>query len=259
MATPKPETLNESFAIPGRLTFITGPGGLPVAMITHRHAQATVSLLGGQVTSYRPRGHDDLLWVSGQSRFEPGKAIRGGIPICWPWFADHPTDPTKPAHGIVRGSMWDVAQTRTTQDDQTQVRLEITDSEATRAIWPHPFHLTATITVGQDLTVELVGVNRGDQVAVCGGALHSYFSVEEVGRVAVRGLEGCTYIDKTDSLKRKTQEGPVKITGPTDWVFLDTEADCVIEDPSKGRRIRVSNQRAGPRWFGTLGPPRPRA
>ena len=145
MTIPKPETLNESFAISDRLTFMAGPERQPVAVITNRHARATVSLHGGHVLSYQPRGHNDLLWVSGRSRFEPGKAIRGGIPVCWPWFADHPTDPAKPAHGIVRGSMWDVARTRTTHDDQTQIRLEITDSETTLAVWPHPFHLTATI------------------------------------------------------------------------------------------------------------------
>jgi D-hexose-6-phosphate mutarotase len=234
------QALNERFAIAGQLTFKAGSGGLPMAVIGNSHGRATVSLLGGQVLSYQPVGHGEVLWVSRQSKYEPGKAIRGGVPICWPWFGDHPMDPKKPAHGFVRTMVWKVLDASVVDQTQTRVRLGLSDDDRTRAVWAHAFDLTVAVTVGPELTVELTGVNQGEEEVVCGGALHSYFTVAEVSGIAILGLEGRTYIDKVDSLKRKVQRGPVQITGPTDWVFLDTTTDCVIEDPGLARRVRVA-------------------
>ena len=93
------DDLNKRFGIPDRMTFKGGPGGLTVAEINNGHADANVFLHGAQVTSYKPNGQEDVLFLSGHSSFESGKAILGGIPICWPWFADHPTEKTKPAPG----------------------------------------------------------------------------------------------------------------------------------------------------------------
>ena len=234
------ESLNEQFAVPDHARFEAGPGGLPIVVITNKHATATVSLHGGHVLSYQPTGHEDVLWVSRQSKFESGKAIRGGIPICWPWFADHPTDPSKPAHGIVRTAMWKILATNVIEDDQTQVRMGISDTPKTREVWPHPFDLTVTVTVGPQLQVDLAGVNKGDKNIVCGGALHAYFNVSSASEIAILGLDGCTYINKVDAFKQKTQQGPVKITALTDSVYLNTADDCIIEDPGKTRRIRVA-------------------
>jgi len=190
------------------------------------------------------------LWVSRQAIYTPGKAIRGGIPICWPWFADHPTDSGQPAHGLVRNRMWEVLDTAVVEGGQTQIRLGVSDNSQTREIWPHSFRLTVTVTIGSQLKVDLVGVNTGDKTMVCGGALHAYFSVAAIDQVVIHGLDRCTYIDKVDALKRKQQEGPVKITGLTDSVYLDTTDDCVIEDQSKSRRIRIakSNSRSTVIW-----------
>jgi len=240
MSGSDPKSLNDRFALADQLRFTPGPGGLPIAAITNRHGSASVCIHGGHVTSYKPIGHDEVLWVSSLSKYQPGKAIRGGIPICWPWFADHPTQPEKPAHGVVRAMMWEVLDTRVVKEDQTQILLGISDNEQTREIWPHPFHLTVAVTLGPRLSVELVGIHRGDKEAVYGGALHSYFSIGSISDTVVRGLEGCTYIDKTDSFKHKTQQGVVRVTGEADWVFLDTTADCLIEDPLKKRCIRIA-------------------
>src|SRR5262245_58558824 len=94
--------LNDRFAIPGQLSYRAGLGGLAVAEINNSYAATTVALQGGHVISYRPHGQQPVLWVSQRSAYQPGKAIRGGIPVCWPWFGAHPTDTTKPAHGFAR-------------------------------------------------------------------------------------------------------------------------------------------------------------
>ncbi len=250
MSHSQPQRLNERFAIPGRVKFDIGPGNTPVATLSHSDGSATVSLHGGHVTSYQPAGHKEVLWISRLAKHQPGKAIRGGIPICWPWFADHPTDPEKPAHGVVRGEMWQVHDTGTLDGDQVQIRLTMTDSIQTRTIWPHPFQVTVAVTMGRRLGVEVVGVHGGDHSAVFGGALHCYFAVQSVGHITIQGLEGRSYIDKIDSSKRKIQQGPVTITDETDRIYVDTPGQCVIEDPQMGRRIHIAktNSRSTVIW-----------
>jgi D-hexose-6-phosphate mutarotase len=232
------QALNEQYAIGRHVVFAEGPGGLPVADIQNGLATATVALQGGHVVAFQPHGQQPVLFVSNNAVYRKGKAIRGGIPVCWPWFAQHPADPAKPAHGFARTSMWHVVGTAVI-DDATQLRLGLADSAATWAIWPHAFALELDITVGRRLRAELIARNTGDDPFHIGGALHTYFRVGDVTRVAVHGLDGCAYLDTLDGA-RKTQHGPVTIDAETDRIYLDTTADCLIDDPSLGRRIRVA-------------------
>jgi D-hexose-6-phosphate mutarotase len=235
------ETLGRELALKDHVTFAPGPGELgPVARVANRHATASIALHGAHVTAFQPRGQQPVLWVSAKSAFRPAKAIRGGIPICWPWFADHPTDPTKPAHGFVRTARWTVAGTEAAADGATRIRLALADDETTRALWPHRFELELAVTVGRSLDVTLAIRNTGDAAFTSGGALHSYFTVGDVTQVAIRGLDGRTYVDKVDRLARKVQHGVVRIAGETDRVYLDTTAECVIDDPVLRRRITVA-------------------
>lgn len=240
MSEISPDILNERFALGDQLQFQAGPGGFPIAMVRNAHATASVCLYGGHVLSYRPTDQDEVLWVSSQSLYRHGNAIRGGIPICWPWFADHPSDPGKPAHGFVRNAMWKVLDTKMTDHGQTQIRLTVSDQEETRTIWPHRFQLTVAVTVGPQLSVDLITHNQGDQPMVCGGALHTYLGVANIDDITIGGLEATTYIDKVDDFKQKPQVGPVRITRLTDSIYINTTADCVIEDPTKRRRIRIA-------------------
>jgi len=235
------ETLGRRFAVADHVTFAAGPGELgPVAQVANRHAAATIALHGAHVTGFRPRDHRPVLWVSGKSAFRPGKAIRGGIPVCWPWFADHPTDRTKPAHGFVRAAAWEVVATEVVEEGATRIRLGLVDDEATRALWPHRFELELAVTVGSSLDVALAIRNTGDAPFTSGGALHSYFTVGDVTQIAIHGLDGRAYVDKVDRLARKVQRGPVRIDAETDRVYLDTTADCVIDDPGLRRRITIA-------------------
>ncbi len=234
-------TLGRELGLKDHVTFAAGPGEVgPVTQVANRHATASIALQGAHVMAYRPRDHREVLWVGSQSAFRPGKAIRGGIPVCWPWFADHPTDRTKPAHGFVRAAPWRVLGTEIAADDATRVRFRLVDDEATRALWPHRFELELAVTVGPSLDVALAIRNTGDAPFTSGGALHSYFTVSDVTRVAIHGLDGCTYVDKVDRLARKAQRGAVRIDAETDRVYLDTTAECVIDDPGLRRRIVIA-------------------
>ncbi|MEO7912125.1 MAG: D-hexose-6-phosphate mutarotase [Roseiflexaceae bacterium] len=240
MLTTDPDVLNEQFAIAQHITFAATAGGLPVAEIHNSHAAASVAVQGGHVITFQPHGQQPVLWVSSLSAFEPGKTIRGGIPVCWPWFGAHPADPSKPFHGFVRAAMWQVRGTSVGPADATEIRLGLTESEATLALWPYAFDLEIVVTVGAQLRVELITRNPGEQPFVCGGALHSYYTVGDARRIAIHGLDGCDYLDKVEGFKRKTQHGPVTIEGETDRVYLDTDASCVIDDSALDRRIRVA-------------------
>jgi D-hexose-6-phosphate mutarotase len=131
---------------------------------------------GRHVISFQPHGQQPVLWVSQQSQYNIGRAIRGGIPVAWPWFADHPTDPTKPAHGFVRTASWSVTGTEVVDNDATRLRLGLSDTDRSRAFWTHAFRLELVITVGPESQLELLMRNPGPATFTCGGALHSYFS-----------------------------------------------------------------------------------
>ncbi|MEZ4834924.1 MAG: D-hexose-6-phosphate mutarotase [Caldilineaceae bacterium] len=232
-------SLNQQFGIDDRLVFVAGPGDLPVARVRNDFAIAEIALLGAHVLSYQPHDTEPVLWVSSQSNFAVGKPIRGGIPVCWPWFAGHPTDSNKPAHGFVRTALWTVLDTRTTRDDRTEIELGFESNEDTLSLWPHPFALRLRVTVGPALTVTLFTCNTGDEPFNFTGALHTYFHVGDAAQIAIHGLDGVDYLDKVDGMARKTQQGPVEITGFTDRVYLDTDGECIIEDPVLKRKVHI--------------------
>lgn len=235
------DDLSKRFGIPGQMTFKGGPGGLTVAEIDNGHATATVSLHGAHVTSFKPEGQEEVLFLSGHSRFEPGIAIRGGIPISWPWFADHPTDKGKPAHGFARISNWDVRGTEI-DGGGSRIRLGLNDNQYTRSLWPHAFDLGFIITVGKQLHLDLIAKNTGEEDFTITQAFHSYYHVSEINKIYIQGLEGCNYIDKVDNFQKKSQRGPLEITGETDRVYVDTTSDCLIHDPGLKRKIRIRKE-----------------
>jgi D-hexose-6-phosphate mutarotase len=236
------QTLNQRFSLADQLTFVAGPGDLPTARIHNEHARAEICLLGAHVLSFQPHNEEPVLWLSEESNFAVGKPIRGGIPVCWPWFAAHPTDSSKPSHGFVRTALWSVLATRTLDGGETRIELGIDSSADTLALWPHRFTLQLAATVGKTLTVELISRNPGNVDFTYTGALHSYFTVSDAAGIAIHGLADVDYLDKTESFARKTQRGPIQITQPTDRIYLDTDAECVIEDSGLGRRIHIGKE-----------------
>ncbi|MGB7932670.1 MAG: D-hexose-6-phosphate mutarotase [Gammaproteobacteria bacterium] len=236
-----PEQLNATHGIADTLCFVTGNGGLPLIDIDNGRARALISPYAGQVLSFLPAGEpEDLLFLSQHAYFQPGKAIKGGIPVCWPWFGPDPEGGGRPAHGFVRNRDWQVLGTTMQEDGTTSVRLGITPDEEIRALWSHPFALTLEIIVGRSLELALCSFNPDTVPLTITQGLHSYFRVGDVSRARVLGLEGKSYIDKIDGAAVKTQEGPVTIDGEVDRIYTGADHDLVIDDPVFGRRIRIA-------------------
>jgi dihydroxy-acid dehydratase len=229
------------FAIPGQLSFRTGAGGLTYADIDNHGGRATICLQGAHLVSFRPKCQPTpLVWVSDAASFAPGKSIRGGAPVCWPWFGAHPSEAAFPAHGFARTVSWTVTGSRKRNDARTEITLQLVDNEQTRAQWPHPTRLTLTVVVSDRLELRLATTNLGDAPVQIGEALHTYLQISDIAAVTVSGLDGVSYHDKVDNFARKTQRGAIGFNGEVDRVYVNTPADCVIEDAGLKRRIRIA-------------------
>ena len=228
------------YEIEDELQFVEIEHGFTYIEINNARAHATISTYSGQVLSYRPKGQQaDLLFVSDKAYYEDGKAIKGGIPVCWPWFGADPDGRGRPAHGFVRNRQWEVSASESLADGSTRVILCLTDNDETRNIWPHPFKLSIEITVGDSLRVALVTHNTGDKSVTISQALHTYFHVGDISKVRVLGLDGTEYLDKVDNSARKTQSGAVTIDGEVDRIYEGVSGELVIDDASLGRKIRI--------------------
>lgn len=236
------DDLNREFAISNHIRFVDGPGGRPIARIQNALGSADVALQGAQVLSFQPENEAPVLWQSRAAVFAAGKAVRGGIPVCWPWFGPHPLVPAAPAHGFARTVPWQVRSAAARADGATELRLTLSDDVDTRALWPYAFDLRLLVVVGRDLRVELRTTNPGTLPFSYSGALHSYFAVGDVEAMAIEGLDGCTYIDQIDGNQRKHQSGPVVINAEVDRIYLDTTATCSIVDHKLARRIRIAKE-----------------
>jgi D-hexose-6-phosphate mutarotase/predicted GNAT family N-acyltransferase len=231
------ETLNSRFAIPGRLRFQDSGPGLPVAEITTLDAMARLAVQGGQVLEWQPNGQKPVIWVSKAAVYQPGKGVRGGVPVCWPWFGQLEG---KGVHGFVRARMWEVREAKLDLADTVVLKLGIKDDESTRAQWGHAFDLELIVTVGAALKMELVTRNIGNAPFTITDGLHTYFRVGDIHQTKVHGLDGTAYLDKVRNFQQFTQAGPIVFSEETDRVYINTTADCLIEDPVFGRTIRVA-------------------
>jgi len=234
MNYPDIDILNRRFGAPGRLAFRTGEAGLPVLAMVNQYGSCEVSLYGGHVLSYRPTGHVPVLFLSQKSLFEPGKPIRGGIPICWPWFGPA-ADKTLPIHGFARIMQWDLQSTEYSSD-KTEARLSLTDSEATRRFWPFAFELSLHIKLDQHLNLALTTVNRDTRPFPLSQAFHTYFRVRQIMDVNVRGLDRAPYRDRLTQ-QTGTHEGLLNIRAETDRVFTPPAPQCVLHDAGIGRAL----------------------
>jgi glucose-6-phosphate 1-epimerase len=224
------------FAIPDHLRIVPGGGGLPRVEIANRLAAAHIYLHGAHVTHFQPAGAQPVLWLSASSWFADGKPIRGGVPLCWPWFGPHSARKDAPGHGFARLRSWTLSETAQLSDGRTRAVFTLADDAATRALWPHAFRLRYAVTVGRDLELDLRVDNAGDTAFRYEEALHTYLAVDDIRRTTVDGLAGTPYLDKVRDFARVVQDGAVSFSGETDRVYLDTTAACTLAD---GRRRLV--------------------
>jgi D-hexose-6-phosphate mutarotase len=235
------ESLNRRFGAGRQLTFRKTGNGLIVADIDTPHAVASLCLQGAHLMSWRPQSQaEPVVWLSRLAQPVPGKSMRGGVPVCWPWFGPHATEAKLPAHGYARTLSWDVTAARLLDGGTVEIALALAANEQTRALWPYRGRAELLLTIGITLKAALTTVNEDDRALTIGEALHTYFHIGDIGAVRVRGLEGCEYLDKVDGGARRRQDGAITFVGETDRIYVNTAAECVIEDERLRRRIRIA-------------------
>ena len=232
--------LQEQFGKNLNNTFEQLDSGIVLVKIDNAHATATISLYGGHVVEWQPKSQSSpVLWCSELVQFKPGKAIRAGVPICWPWFGAHATETKSPSHGYARLSAWELTSVSTTSSGYTEICMAMLDSEYSRSNFGVSANLAIKILVGEQLTIELTTSNTGHEAIVLTEALHAYFHVSDIGQIKINGLNDCNYVDLIDDNVLKLQSGAIEFTQELGRVYVDTAVDCSIEDPVLNRTIRV--------------------
>jgi glucose-6-phosphate 1-epimerase len=235
------DALNREFGIPDVVEVVAGNGGLPRIRVTAPSASVEIYPHGAQVTSWKPAGAEEALFLSERSTWQDGRAIRGGIPICFPWFRAKADDAAAPAHGFVRTKEWRLASVR--RDGERVVVICSTENDAsTQHWWPCAFRLEHRIIVGENLELALTVRNTGEDAFTFEEALHTYFRVSEAEDVTVRGLDQITYLDNVDGNRKKTQSGDLILTGKTDNAYIDVRSAAELIDPAWGRIIRTEKR-----------------
>jgi glucose-6-phosphate 1-epimerase len=214
------------------------PGGLQKLVIDAPAAGAEIFLHGAHVAHFQPRGHRPVLFLSRKSLFRPDKPIRGGVPICFPWFGPKADDSAAPMHGFARFSQWNLESIERVGDG-ARVALSLHSNEATRKYWPHDFAARFTATFADVLDMTLRVTNTGRSPIVFQEALHTYLAVSDVRNVTLRGLENTRYLDKVAGGEGVESPQPMRFTGETDRVYPDTTARCVVDDPGLKRKITI--------------------
>lgn len=232
------EAMNNQYSVENRIVFKEGEGGIPMARLTCPAGFAEVYLLGAHLTSWKPKDQKPVLWVSREAIFKEGKAIRGGIPVCWPWFGAHPTDKEKPAHGFARTSMWSVKSSGI-DGTCTRLTLKLEPKEDMRSLFPHDFELEYEILLCERLKVRLTTRNMGSENFNISQALHSYFSVGDIDSVRLDGLEQIAYIDQLQPSTSPVQQGPVLFDREVDRIYQDTVGDLTLRDDCLSRKIHI--------------------
>ena len=241
--------LQEKFAIAGKVMVTEKAPGYPIIEIDNQFAKASIALHGAHVMTFQPKGHDPVLWLSGDAIYAEGVPIRGGIPICWPWFGGHPGG-TLPAHGFVRKRFWQLESIDQISSCATRVIMNSCDDVASRSLWDHAFKLQLTVLVGPDLSVSLEMTNSGAAAYELTTALHSYFHVGDISMVDICGFDNVEYIDQLRGEQRQVQHGVIRFDGELDRIYQQTLGEEVIHDTALQRKIslRKTGSRSSVVW-----------
>lgn len=237
MNQPTPSDLSNRFPVPG-LRFELGPGKLVRGIVDTPAARGEFYLNGAHVTAWQPAEHQPVLWMSAASHFSEGKPIRGGIPLCFPWFGPNADDPSLPAHGWARTSLWELASAQPLKNQGVSVVLNLTRT---------PFKLQYQVDFGTELHVRLTA--EIDESPLAGGnsstvtieeALHTYLTVGDIHQILIEGLESADFIDKVPEPRPcSAVQAPIQFSGETDRVYQNTKSSCRLIDPVMRRMIIV--------------------
>lgn len=222
--------------------------GFRYLSIKNRNATAKIALQGAHLFHFQRHDDSPLLYVSDKSKFENGKAIRGGIPICWPWFGKHKTDNTRPQHGFARTTLWECIETREEDDYSTVITLRLPNiDDENAALWPYKTELTLRITISDCLQLDLMTRNCDTQPFTISSALHSYFSVSAIKKISVKGLDDTPFLD-TLTMKRDLQEGDILVHQETDSVYQDVSYPIELHDANRIIKIDATGSHSAILW-----------
>lgn len=211
-------------------------------------SELLVAQQGAQILSYQQGEQPPLIWLSPDAAYQRGQSVRGGVPVCWPWFGDlrrnpqavqaHYHEEQAPAHGLVRALDWELLGIDE-EDSAVTLRFAYDTRNQPLEGWPRDASLTFVVRLAGDLSMSLETHNRGDTPLTLSQALHSYFAVSDVRQVHVEGLQGCRYIDTLQDWQELRQQSELGFGSETDRIYLDTPARLSIVDPGWGRRIHL--------------------
>ncbi len=224
------DELNRKFGLDSRLVFSAHASGLIVADVNTPACQARFFLHGAHLASFRPKSEDeDLIFMSAEAVYEQGKPIRGGVPICFPWFGAHPTDASEPAHGLVRSVAWEMLSSEVA-DGAVMVRLGLTTD---------PWRLVYELRFGRALRMAMTVENISTAIQVGELALHTYFDLQDASRAQILGLEQVGYRDQLTGTDIAATGNPIVFDQETDRVYFGAVGEIVIDDVARGRKLRV--------------------
>ena len=234
--------LQDQYASLSEVSFFEGKGDLPFIRVSNRFCDAEISLLGGQILSFSRKDQTEpVLFCSDAAYFEQGKGIKGGAPVCWPWFGDHPDG--LGAHGFARSNFWKVDSI---ERDDCEV-IELVVSLPTQAFAHYPewqgVRLSTKIRLGKWLTIALITENDSDKTVSLSQALHTYFQVSDCRNISIQGLEKNTYLDKPSNFQRQPASGkPITIDSEVDRIYEDVQSSVTLLDPSWNRSITLTSE-----------------
>ncbi|WP_022966950.1 D-hexose-6-phosphate mutarotase [Denitrificimonas caeni] len=224
--------------------------GLPGWRLRFGSAQLDICQQGGQILSYfADIEQPPLIWLSDCAEYLRGQGVRGGVPVCWPWFGDIQRNPLAvqkmttvgaPFHGLARTLDWQLIHSSAAKNG-VQLSLQLDASQGLSA-WPHAAILQLHIELGERLTIRLDNHNLCSEPLAISQALHTYFAVSDIRKVTVQGLAGCPYHETLEQWQPREQIGDLSFSGETDRVYLDVPTHLQIVDQGWQRRIHLRTQ-----------------
>ncbi|HDY84397.1 MAG TPA: D-hexose-6-phosphate mutarotase [Methylophaga aminisulfidivorans] len=238
------DTLNRIFGRDTQVVFSNGPSGMPNIEINTSKASSKIALYGGQMLSYKAANSEhDLFYLSEQAIYQQGKAIRGGVPLCWPWFGDDPGHLGRQAHGFARNLIWTVLDCQL-HNEIVEITLGLESTATSKQWWPAEFRLRKKFVISNKLKISLTTENKGDIPFSISSALHSYFKVGDIAKTKIVGLDGVAYLDKTLAFSKHAQIGDITPEEETDRVYLDAPKQVQIIDNELKRKIEIKQSEA---------------
>jgi len=216
--------------------------------VSNSKSSIKITLQGAHIFDFRVKGKKPLLFLSDTAHFKRDKAIRGGIPICWPWFGAHPQDPQLPNHGFVRTSLWKHLDTQEINQDKTKITFSLESSEQTLALWPYAFELRLEIIISDILEISLITKNTGEKAFNYSQALHTYLAINDISTVKLEGLKEKSYYNKLDDSHANIQKEELIFKEETDRIYQDLEQGLTLHDKDQDIKIQTKGSKTVVVW-----------